>query len=121
MNSNLKPEIATSYELGIEAQFFKKRITLDASYYITNSKNQIVGLDISQATGFNSNVINAGKIQNKGIEIGVRITPIRTKDFEWSLNANFTQNRGTVKAVNCTELTITSLRKDLTAVQLKHV
>lgn len=97
LNSNLKPEIATSYEAGIEAQFFKKRITLDASYYVTNSKNQIVGLDISQAAGFNSNVINAGKIQNKGIEIGLGLTPVRTTDFEWTLNANFTRNRGTVK------------------------
>ncbi|NRT11575.1 SusC/RagA family TonB-linked outer membrane protein [Flavobacterium sp. 14A] len=97
LNSNLKPEIATSYEAGIEAQFFKKRITLDASYYVTNSKNQIVGLDISQAAGFNSNVINAGKIQNKGIEIGLGLTPIRTIDFEWTLNTNFTRNRGTVK------------------------
>lgn len=97
LNSNLKPEIATSYEAGIEAQFFKKRITLDASYYVTNSKNQIVGLDISQAAGFNSNVINAGKIQNKGIEIGLGLTPVRTTDFEWTLNSNFTRNRGTVK------------------------
>ena len=97
LNSNLKPEIATSYEAGIEAQFFKKRITLDMSYYVTNSKNQIVGLDISQAAGFNSNVINAGKIQNKGIEIGLGLTPVRTNDFEWTLNANFTRNRGTVK------------------------
>ncbi|MFT7395638.1 MAG: ferric enterobactin receptor [Flavobacterium sp.] len=97
LNSNLKPEIATSYEVGFEAQFFKRRITLDASYYITNSKNQIVGLDISQASGFRSNVINAGKIQNKGIEIGLGFIPVRTKDFEWSFNTNFTQNRGTVK------------------------
>ncbi|MEZ7515228.1 SusC/RagA family TonB-linked outer membrane protein [Flavobacterium frigidarium] len=97
LNSSLKPEIATSYEAGIEAQFFKKRITLDASYYVTNSKNQIVGLDISQAAGFNSNVINAGKIQNKGIEIGLGLTPVRTTDFDWTLNANFTRNRGTVK------------------------
>ncbi|MBP4140669.1 SusC/RagA family TonB-linked outer membrane protein [Flavobacterium sp. P4023] len=97
LNSNLKPEIATSYEAGIEAQLFKKRVTLDVSYYVTNSKNQIVGLDISQASGFNSNVINAGKIQNKGLELGLGITPIRTKDFEWSINANFTRNRGTVK------------------------
>jgi outer membrane receptor protein involved in Fe transport len=97
LNSNLKPEIATSYEVGVEAQFFKRRITLDASYYTTNSKNQIVGLDISEASGFRSNVINAGKIQNKGIEIGLGFIPIKTKDFEWSFNANFTQNRGTVK------------------------
>jgi TonB-linked SusC/RagA family outer membrane protein len=97
LNSNLKPEIATSYEVGVEAQLFKRRITLDASYYITNSTNQIVGLDISQATGFNSNVINAGKIQNKGIEVSLGITPVRTKNLEWSLNANFSQNRGTVK------------------------
>lgn len=97
LNSNLKPEIATSYEVGVEGQFFKNRLTLDASYYVTNSKNQIVGLDISQATGSNSNVINAGKIQNKGFEIGLGITPVKSENIEWTLNANFTQNRGYVK------------------------
>ena len=97
LNANLKPEIATSYETGIEGQFFNKRITLDASYYITNSKNQIVGLDISQSTGSRSNVINAGKIQNKGIEIGLGITPVRTKNISWTINANFTKNEGIVK------------------------
>ena len=100
LNSNLKPEIATSYEAGIEAQFFKKRISVDASYYINNSKNQIVGLDISQTTGYTSNVINAGKIQNKGIEIGLGITPVKTTAIEWSLNANFSSNRGTVKELS---------------------
>jgi ferric enterobactin receptor len=97
LNSNLKPEIATSYEVGVEAQFFNKRVTIDASYYITNSKNQIVGLDVSQATGSTSNVINAGKIQNKGIEIGLGITPVKSENIEWSINANFSQNRGVVK------------------------
>lgn len=97
LNSNLKPEIATSYEVGVEGQFFKNRLTLDASYYETNSKNQIVGLDVSQATGYNSSVINAGKIQNKGFEIGLGITPLKSENIEWSLNANFTQNRGYVK------------------------
>lgn len=97
LNANLKPEIATSYETGIEGQFFNKRLTLDASYYITNSKNQIVGLDVSQSTGSKSNVINAGKIQNKGIEIGLGITPVRTKNISWSVNANFTKNQGVVK------------------------
>jgi hypothetical protein len=72
-------------------------LTLDASYYETNSKNQIVGLDVSQATGYNSSVINAGRIQNKGFEIGLGITPVKSENFEWSLNANFTQNRGYVK------------------------
>lgn len=97
LNSNLKPEIATSYEVGVEGQFFKNRLTLDASYYVTNSKNQIVGLDVSQATGYNSNVINAGKIQNKGFEIGLGISLVKSENIEWSLNANFTQNRGYVK------------------------
>ncbi|MFV8347993.1 SusC/RagA family TonB-linked outer membrane protein, partial [Flavobacterium sp. ZB4P13] len=73
------------------------RLVLDASYYITNSKNQIVGLDVSQATGSTSNVINAGKIQNKGIEIGLGITPVKSENLEWSINANFSQNRGVVK------------------------
>ena len=97
LNSNLKPEIATSYELGVEGQFFNRRLSLDASYYNTNSKNQIVGLDVSQSTGSNSNVINAGKIQNKGFEIGLGITPVKSQNIEWSINANFSQNRGYVK------------------------
>ena len=97
LNSNLKPEIATSFEAGVEGKFFKKRVSLDMSYYVTDSKNQIVGLDVSQASGFNSNVINAGRIQNKGIEIGLGIVPLRNENFEWSLHANFSQNRGVVK------------------------
>jgi len=97
LNANLKPEIATSYEAGIEGQFFNKRVTFDASYYITNSKNQIVGLDVSLASGSNSNVINAGKIQNKGIEVSLGFTPVKTENITWSFNANFTENRGVVK------------------------
>lgn len=97
LNSNLKPEIATSQEVGVEGQFFNSRLTLDASYYVTNSKNQIVGLDVSQSTGSESYVINAGKIQNKGFELGLGITPVKTDNVAWTLNANFTQNRGYVK------------------------
>jgi ferric enterobactin receptor len=97
LNSNLKPEIATSYEAGIEAMFFNKRITLDATYYITNTKNQIVGLDVSQSSGFTSNFINAGLIENKGMEISLGIVPVRSNSLEWSINANFTKNVGTVK------------------------
>jgi ferric enterobactin receptor len=97
LNSNLKPEIATSYEVGAEAQFLKRRITLDASYYVTNSKNQIVGLDISQSSGFSKNLINAGEIENSGVEIGLGLTPIRNENIEWTVNANFTKNKGVVK------------------------
>jgi len=96
LNSKLKPEILTSYETGIEAYLFKKRLTVDATYFISNAKNQIIGLNLSQTTGRNSRFINAGKIQNSGIELSIGITPIKTDKFTWSLNSNFTKNRSKV-------------------------
>ncbi len=96
LNSNLKPEILTSYEAGVESILFDKRLTLDATYFVSNAKNQIIGLNISESTGRTSRFINAGKIQNSGIEMGLGLIPIKNKNIEWALNANFTKNRSKV-------------------------
>ncbi|WP_299252299.1 SusC/RagA family TonB-linked outer membrane protein [uncultured Aquimarina sp.] len=98
-NANLKPERTTSTEFGIEAFFFKRRISLDATYYTSTSRDQVLDVGISGANGFNSIVANAGEIENKGVEIALRVVPFRTKNFEWSINANFSKNKSEVKSL----------------------
>lgn len=95
LNPNLKPETTTSTELGAEASFFNKRVRLDLSLYNTNSYDQILSVDVSQSTGFKSKLLNAGKINNKGIEIQLGVTPVK-KAFTWDVDVNFAANRSRV-------------------------
>ncbi|HDZ06270.1 hypothetical protein LCGC14_0147940 [marine sediment metagenome] len=90
-NTNLKPEIATSYEIGTDIGFFKGRLGLEATYYKTQNKNQILNVDVSPLTGYTSTTINAGNVENSGIELGMNIVPIKSEDFEWNMNVNFTK------------------------------
>ncbi|MDQ0638936.1 TonB-linked SusC/RagA family outer membrane protein [Pedobacter sp. W3I1] len=103
LNPNLKPETTTSSELGVEAVFFNKRLRLDVSAYNTNSYNQILAVDVSQSTGFSSKLLNAGKINNKGIEAQLGITPVK-KAFTWDVNVNFAANRSKVIELDAEKL-----------------
>ena len=96
-NKNLKPTRTNSFEIGLETKFLNNRIGLDFTYYSQNSKNQIMGMASSWATGYNYRLINAGEIQNKGIEIALNTRVIQTKDFSWDLNLNFSKNTNKVK------------------------
>ncbi|MCB9273584.1 MAG: SusC/RagA family TonB-linked outer membrane protein [Lewinellaceae bacterium] len=95
-NENLKPEQTDSWEAGLEAYFLKGRLSADITYYHTASTNQIISFAVSGASGFQSVFANAGKITNKGVELVLSGSPIRTKNFEWRLGANFTANRSEV-------------------------
>lgn len=95
-NENLVPERTFSREIGMEAAFLNNRFGFDITYYSTNTLNQIIPVSISTATGFNSKYVNAGNIQNRGVELSVFVTPVRTKNFSWNLNLNWTRNRNKV-------------------------
>ncbi|MFB6318544.1 SusC/RagA family TonB-linked outer membrane protein [Saccharicrinis sp. FJH54] len=95
-NQELKPEITKEIEFGIEAALFNNRFGFDVSYYNRNTENQIVPVEVSGASGYTERVINAGKINNKGIEVLVYGTPVRTKDFSWDLTFNFAKNTNEV-------------------------
>lgn len=100
LSPNLKPEIATSSEFGIDASAFKNRINLSATYYISDNKNQILHIsDLAPSSGFTSKKINAGKVRSSGWEIELRTVPIETKDFTWNLDFALTRNRTKVKAL----------------------
>jgi len=95
-NLNLLPERQKSYEFGLEMSFFKKRIGLDVSYYNNLNINQITNIPLSTSTGYTSATLNAGTIENKGLEVQFNATPIKATDFRWDLNLNWSQNRSLV-------------------------
>ncbi|WP_300724564.1 SusC/RagA family TonB-linked outer membrane protein [uncultured Bacteroides sp.] len=96
-NRDLKPTKTNSFEMGLELKFLKNRIGLDFTYYTQISKNQIMGMASSWTSGYTYRLINAGEIENKGIEIALNTRPIQTKDFSWDLNFNFSKNSNKVK------------------------
>jgi TonB-linked SusC/RagA family outer membrane protein len=95
-NPNLKPEQTRSAEVGLEMSFLKSRYGFDATYYRTRTVDQILPLAISTSTGYSFKYLNAGTIQNKGIELSAFATPVQTKNFSWTLNLNWTRNRNKV-------------------------
>ncbi|WP_456461153.1 SusC/RagA family TonB-linked outer membrane protein [Reichenbachiella sp.] len=93
-NASLKPEISNSLEFGVETKFFDNRLYLDAAFYSNETKNQIIPVQVSSTTGFGFQYINSGLITNKGIEIMLGGTPIKTASgFTWDIGVNFSRNR----------------------------
>jgi iron complex outermembrane recepter protein len=95
-NTDLKPEKQHSLEFGADVKFFNHRLGIDLAYYKTNTMNQILALAQPAESGVNSRWINAGNIQNSGLELVVTATPLRINDFSWDLTANYTRNRNKI-------------------------
>ncbi len=96
-NPNLKPEIVSSFEIGTDLRFFGGRLGLDFTYYNMNSRNQILRIDVDRTSGYSQNVINAGEIRNRGVELMLTGTPVELSNgFRWDVNLNWTRNRGEV-------------------------
>lgn len=96
-NSRLKNELKTSYEAGADIRLFNNRIGIDFTYYNASTTNQIIPIPISAASGFTTQVINAGEIRNKGIEIFVNAIPVQlSNSFRWLATLNFSRNRSMV-------------------------
>ncbi|MCL9770753.1 SusC/RagA family TonB-linked outer membrane protein [Flavobacterium sp. HXWNR69] len=95
-NANLKPEKSKDIETGLEFQLFNNRLGLDLSYYNRKTVNLITPLDVSTATGSSNLWLNAGDIENKGIEMVLSGAPIKTDNFSWDIKVNYAQNRSEV-------------------------
>jgi hypothetical protein len=98
--ANLKPEIQKAWEAGLEMGMFKNRLNFDLSLYKTNTENQIFNVPQSTATGVNYATVNAGEIQNKGIEIALSGKPVKIENFTWDLGVNWSKNENTVVSLN---------------------
>lgn len=95
-NGALRPEIVSSWEVGLDLRMFRRRLNLDIAYYNTVTKDVLSQMPVSKVTGMNYLYFNAGKIRNQGVEIAVTGTLVRTKDIELKLNANWSFNRNKV-------------------------
>jgi TonB-linked SusC/RagA family outer membrane protein len=95
-NQNLRPEIVSSWEIGLELRMFKNRLNADVAFYDSVTKDLISQMPVSYTNGVNYVYVNAGSIRNRGVEASVNGTVIKTRDLQWKLGANFTMNRNTV-------------------------
>ncbi len=92
----LKPEIVRSIEVGAETRFLDNKLSVSVNYYKTNSFNQLFQLSIPVGTGYMTSYLNAGNIQNQGMEAIINASPVRGRDFRWDLSFNFGMNRNKV-------------------------
>ena len=92
----LKPEMSTSWEIGTEWKLFNYRLDFDLTYYKTNTKNQLFTLPSSAGAAYKYYYVNAGNIQNQGIEASLGVIPVMTNDFHWKTLLNFSTNRNKV-------------------------
>lgn len=95
-NLNLKPEISNSFEAGTEWKFFDNRLGVDLTFYHSNTRNQILNIPLSITSGYSSRSINAGKIRNWGYEAMLNFQAVRSKQFKWTTDINFSANRSKV-------------------------
>ncbi|ADQ79600.1 TonB-dependent receptor plug [Paludibacter propionicigenes WB4] len=91
-NQNFKPEISTNYETGIDFRMFKNRLAIDLAYYSNKTKNQILDAPLDPTTGYSRATINSGTVRNQGIEVELTAIPVKTKDFVWKANLNWSKN-----------------------------
>jgi TonB-linked SusC/RagA family outer membrane protein len=111
--SDIKPEFVTTKEAFVNFGFLKDRVTLDLSYYISDTKDLITRRDVSYASDYINILDNVGSLQNKGYEIDLGFTPVKSEDargFRWDNKLNFAQSK----------TTITALKNGLTSVSLRN-
>jgi TonB-linked SusC/RagA family outer membrane protein len=95
-NAELRPESTDSWEVGTELGFVDNRLSLDLTYYNEVTRDQILPVQISRASGFSSTVVNAGSVRNRGIEMAITATPLRTPDFHWESTVTWAKNSNEV-------------------------
>jgi len=95
-NADLVPLTSTEAEIGADLRFMENRIGLDFAVYKRETKNDILSAGVSQTSGYGSKTVNVGKIENKGVEFLLTVTPVKTKDLRWDLSFNFSNNKNKV-------------------------
>jgi outer membrane receptor protein involved in Fe transport len=98
-NKELTPEFTSTVDLGINVGLFKNRINIDATVYNSKSTDQIVSVGLPGSTGYANKFVNIGEMTNKGVEITISATPVKTKNFSWSVSANYSTNKNLVTSL----------------------
>lgn len=95
-DSEVRNELITSWEAGAEIRFFNNRLGLDVTWYKSNARNQLLSIPMNSLSGYTARMINAGDIQNSGVEMMLNANPIANKTFNWDLMLNFSMNRNKI-------------------------
>lgn len=95
-NAELKPEISTNYETGLQMQFMKNRIGFDFTFYNNTTRNQIIVVPLDPTTGYTGAILNSGEVRNRGVELILTAKPINNKDFKWNTTINWAKNQNRV-------------------------
>ena len=99
-NSTLKPVTIKEQEIGLNLQFLNNRLSLDVALYNKKTTDDILGVTISQTTGYSGSVVNIGQLRNRGIEMLLTATPYKTNNFTWTTSFNMAVNDNKVLALN---------------------
>lgn len=95
-DSSVRSELISSWEAGTELRFFNNRLGFDMAWYKSNARRQLLNLPMDPLSGYGSRKINAGNIQNQGIELMINARPVETNDFAWNIQANVSKNKNTI-------------------------
>lgn len=95
-DADVRSELITSWEVGTELKFFNNRFGIDFAWYKTNAKRQLMNIPMNNLSGYESMKINAGNIQNTGIELMLNARPVETKDFSWDTQLNISRNKSKI-------------------------
>lgn len=99
-NPNLVPERTTEYTVGTELQFLQNRLGLDLTYYYEISRDQILPVEVSRASGYAQLLLNSGRIDNQGVAVALNATPVLTNQARWDIDVNFARNRNEIIELN---------------------
>ena len=95
-NPNLRPEMNSNIEAGMDFSFFKNRLTYNVTVYQNNTKDQIIDVPSLIETGYTTRTINSGEVRNRGVEMTLNAYPVKNKNFSWNVSANWSLNRNKI-------------------------
>jgi TonB-linked SusC/RagA family outer membrane protein len=114
---DLKPELTTALEIGLEMKFFNNRLGFDLGWYNSDSRNQLFRVPLPTPSGWSDEYINSGLVNNSGIELTLNVTPVKLGDFRWDIDLNYAANKNklvelseNVKTLNLTNDFMNNMR-----------
>ena len=102
-NPNLRPLRVSESEVGIDLKLFNNKVGLDMAYYYKLTKDQILAVQVSNTSGFNTRLVNIGESMNQGVEVLLNVSPVKTNSFEWKVDVNVSYNNSKVLKLGLTE------------------
>lgn len=105
-NPDLQPLKTTTFEIGTDVKLFKNRVGFDVSVYRGETKNQILERIVDRASGYSRQIINAGQINNRGVEVALNGVPLKTRDIKWTIFGTFSTNKNKIIALANNDTTV---------------